>query len=213
MKYKFDVDQIAEDPYRCQLKLVFQDEKPLIAFVGLNPSTADDKKDDRTIRKCINYCKIWGYGGFYMVNLFAYRETDRSQIYKVENPNGPENDFYLKRVFDDVELVICCWGNDGVLKARNKEVLEMIKEPFCLSVNSTGELAHPLYLNNSLILLNIMRKRFLLRDRSDTRKINSYHSSKLWQETIILNYSKIDFGSSRKNGQNIPLHLALRWEE
>jgi hypothetical protein len=136
--------------YRYTLKRILNKELPMIAFVGLNPSTADTENNDPTIDKCIHYCKQWGYGGFYMVNLFAYRATDRSQIYLVEDPIGPENGFHLKQVFDKVDKVICCWGNDGAFKARNREVLKMIQEPYCLSINATGEPAHPLYLSKSL---------------------------------------------------------------
>jgi len=36
-------------------------------FIGLNPSTANEEVDDPTIRRCVNYAKDWGYGGFMMV--------------------------------------------------------------------------------------------------------------------------------------------------
>lgn len=45
-------------------------------FIGLNPSTADESKDDPTIRRCIRFAKDWGYGGLLMMNAFAFRATD-----------------------------------------------------------------------------------------------------------------------------------------
>jgi len=42
-----------------------------VNFVLLNPSTADEGKDDQTIRRCINLTKSWKYDGFYVTNLFA----------------------------------------------------------------------------------------------------------------------------------------------
>ena len=47
-------------------------EHPLILFIGLNPSTADETKNDPTIRRCINFAKDWGYGGVMIANLFAF---------------------------------------------------------------------------------------------------------------------------------------------
>jgi sec-independent protein translocase protein TatC len=32
-------------------------------FIGLNPSTADEVKNDPTVRRCINFAITWGYGG------------------------------------------------------------------------------------------------------------------------------------------------------
>jgi hypothetical protein len=42
-------------------------------FIGLNPSTADEVRDDPTIRRCAGYARRWGYGALCMTNLFAYR--------------------------------------------------------------------------------------------------------------------------------------------
>jgi len=131
--------------YRYVLTRIFNEKLPIVAFVGLNPSTADDKEDDPTINKCISYCKNLNYGGFYMVNLFAYRSTDQSQLFLQEEPVGVENDKHLANVISKVDKVICCWGNTGTLKGRNVEVLKKISQPYCLNINISGEPTHPLY--------------------------------------------------------------------
>ncbi|WP_417651456.1 DUF1643 domain-containing protein, partial [Acinetobacter baumannii] len=48
--------------YRYSLWRIWDKEKPIFTFVGLNPSTADREQDDRTIRRCINFAKSWGGG-------------------------------------------------------------------------------------------------------------------------------------------------------
>ena len=45
-------------------------------FIGLNPSTADETRDDPTVRRCVGFAKSWGYGALCMTNIFAWRDTD-----------------------------------------------------------------------------------------------------------------------------------------
>ena len=47
-----------------------------VAFIGLNPSTADEQVDDPTVRRCIRFAKDWGYDAMWMMNIFAFRATD-----------------------------------------------------------------------------------------------------------------------------------------
>lgn len=61
--------------YRYTLTRRFADG-PTVAFIGLNPSTADEHADDPTIRRCLGFAKRWGYGELVMLNLYALRSTD-----------------------------------------------------------------------------------------------------------------------------------------
>lgn len=49
---------------------------PMALFCGLNPSTADGKKDDPTIRRCMDFACRLGYGSMVMVNVFPYITPD-----------------------------------------------------------------------------------------------------------------------------------------
>ena len=66
--------------YRYALWRTWDEAKPQVMIIGLNPSTADETKDDPTITRCINFAKAWGYGGVCMANLFAYRATAPSDV-------------------------------------------------------------------------------------------------------------------------------------
>ena len=70
--------------YRYSLYRIWDKKKKFVLFIGLNPSTADEGMDDPTIRRCSGYAQNWGYGGFMMVNLFAYRTTFPSNLKKVK---------------------------------------------------------------------------------------------------------------------------------
>ena len=69
--------------FRYVLSRVWDEEKPTVMFIGLNPSTADECEDDPTIQKCIKFAQSWDYGGLYMLNLFAYRTTNPRVLWEV----------------------------------------------------------------------------------------------------------------------------------
>lgn len=131
--------------YRYELHRVWDDTKPLVLFICLNPSTADADNEDNTSRVCINYAKRWGYGGLLIANLFAFRSTDPSGLYKVADPIGPDNDVWLKQLQTEASLVICAWSNMGGFKNRDKAVLNFLESPHCLVKLKSGRPGHPLY--------------------------------------------------------------------
>src|SRR5678809_1192361 len=53
-------------------------------FVMLNPSTADGMQDDPTIRRCMGFCRSWGYDTLSVRNLFPWRATDPKELVKAE---------------------------------------------------------------------------------------------------------------------------------
>lgn len=62
--------------YRYRLSRIWADG-PRATFVMLNPSTADENKDDPTLRRCMGFARQWGLGGLSIVNLYALRATNR----------------------------------------------------------------------------------------------------------------------------------------
>jgi len=123
-----------------------------VLFIGLNPSTADDTFDDNTIIRCTRFVQDWGYGGFFMANLFAYIATDPLDMKNAEDPVGPNNDYYLKKFHAETAITVAAWGGDGKYLSRCKEVtkiLQPIKELHCLGITKDGLPRHPLYLKRS----------------------------------------------------------------
>ncbi len=124
---------------------------PYCPFIGLNPSTADERILDPTVRRCIDYAKRWGYGALCMTNIFAWRDTDPQDMMKAEEPIGEKNDETLIRISKDAGVVIAAWGCHGSYRDRAKRVLEIIPNLCALKLNSDGSPAHPLYLRKSLV--------------------------------------------------------------
>jgi hypothetical protein len=137
--------------YRYVLSRIWDDSKQAVMMVGLNPSTADENEDDPTVARCINFAKSWGYGGIYMLNLFAVRTPKPKKIYKADEPIGSENDKYLKEYSQKCDKIICAWGNDGSYKNRSNEIKSNFSHLYYLKINKSGEPAHPLYLKSDLV--------------------------------------------------------------
>ena len=139
--------------YRYALSRTWNGKKKTILFIGLNPSTADEKIDDPTIRRCINYAQNWGYGSLLMVNLFAYRATLPSELKNVKNPIGNDNDLHIIELSKKADIAVAAWGNEGTLLNRDKEVKKILPNLMCLKINKSGQPAHPLYQKKDLKLI------------------------------------------------------------
>lgn len=132
--------------YRYRLWRTWDTSKPTLAWVMLNPSTADETEDDPTIRRCIGFAKDWGFGGIEVVNLFALRATDPDELREHAKPVGPRNDEVLHTVADEAENVVCAWGANGGLMDRGQTVAGMIDtELHALDTTKDGHPVHPLY--------------------------------------------------------------------
>lgn len=73
MSYRVDIYENSFDN-SSRFLLGMDGEKPLIS-IGLNPSTADEKKPDMTISKIIGFANRFGFDSFIMLNLYAQRAT------------------------------------------------------------------------------------------------------------------------------------------
>jgi hypothetical protein len=135
--------------YRYLLWRVWQPNQRLVAFVGLNPSTADEQRDDPTIRRCVSFAKTWGYGGMIVANLFAYRATLPSELRIAFDPIGPENDDYLNILTTQCALVVACWGNHGTYLTRDNAVQRLFINLYALDLTKSGAPRHPLYVRGT----------------------------------------------------------------
>ena len=81
--------------YRYELRRTWDDRLPVLLWIGLNPSTADHIQDDPTNRRIAGFSRRWGYGGYVLANLFAYRSPDPKALKQARDPIGPENDTLL----------------------------------------------------------------------------------------------------------------------
>jgi hypothetical protein len=122
-----------------------------VAFICLNPSTADETTDDPTVRRCIQFAKDWGFSAFCMLNLFAFRSTDPKAMLAHPDPIGPDNKRTILKVANSVHRVVAAWGNHGHHLGQHAWALETVPNLYCLRQNKDGSPCHPLYLPASLL--------------------------------------------------------------
>lgn len=123
--------------------------KATVLFIMLNPSTADDKRNDPTIARCAQLSKLWGFERAEIVNLFAYKATQPQTLRRASDPVGPDNDRFILEAAQRADCIIAAWGNHGTLLARDEEVLRLIPERhriWCFGKTKIGAPKHPLYL-------------------------------------------------------------------
>lgn len=131
--------------YRYGLWRIWDEEKPLIMFIGLNPSTASENMDDPTIRRVKRFAKDWGYGGVYMCNLFAFVTAYPEELKTCDDPIN-ENDKWLARFGFMCKDVLFAWGSFKEAKQRAEVVSKMFPGAVCLGITKDGSPKHPLYI-------------------------------------------------------------------
>ena len=136
--------------YRYELRRIWNPQKKLVCWVMLNPSTADSRFDDPTIRRIKGFTRLWAYGGIIVVNIYGYRSKDPMELRKVTDPIGPENIKYIMQADKEAAITICAWGNGGTWQAQGNKILKTLKKPMFLSITKQDQPSHPLYLKKNL---------------------------------------------------------------
>ena len=145
---------------------------PMVAFIGLNPSTADEINDDPTVRRCLGFARRWGFGGMYMLNVFAYRSTNPRALMAAADPVGPRNGAALRTTCRRCDMVVVCWGVWGRLCDRGEVVIELLggMPIHCLGTTREGHPKHPLYLRSSTMPVRFPRGGDAAAERENGRR-------------------------------------------
>jgi hypothetical protein len=146
-----------QNEYRYTLLRIWDSTKPRIAFIGLNPSVADERQDDNTVHKCINIARRDGYGSMIMLNAYAYRSTDPKALTTRPDVVGTGNDHHIAQACKTADKIVVAWGNHAT-DDRHLTLLKVLDghKLYCFAKNNNGKPKHPLYvsLTAPLILYN-----------------------------------------------------------
>lgn len=141
--------------YRYLLWRKWDADLPKLCFVMLNPSTADETRNDPTISRCVGFAQRWGFGSMEVVNAFAYRATDSNELRRVKDPVGRSADEYIAEAIERSDKVVVAWGNWGTLMDRHLALNAMLvgADVSCFGITNLNQPKHPLYLRNDARLV------------------------------------------------------------
>ncbi|MEM6304936.1 MAG: DUF1643 domain-containing protein [Pseudomonadota bacterium] len=138
------------ETYRYSLTRVWDKEGPRVMFVMLNPSTADETRNDPTVERCERRARALDYGAFRVCNIFAYRATDPRDLRRAAAPEGPGNAAALRRGARWADHIVAAWGAHGDHLDQGRRIAALLagmRRPlFHLGLTKAGHPRHPLYL-------------------------------------------------------------------
>ena len=133
-----------------------------IAFVMLNPSSADASYSDPTIRRVEGFVRDWGYERLLVVNLFSLRSAVPRDLLLSRDPagikRGRDNDDWIGLATANVDRIVLAWGafveQRPLFAERTRDVLASLPRDKCsvLGLTSGGVPRHPLYLKKDTLL-------------------------------------------------------------
>lgn len=120
-----------------------------INWLMLNPSTADDTRNDATVERCCRRARRAGYGRVLVTNLFGLRSPNPDALTEAEDPIGRLNDAAIGMAARRADGVACGWGAHGGLGGRASGVLRLLRGVSLRALGTTteGHPRHPLYVS------------------------------------------------------------------
>lgn len=131
--------------HRYSLWRIWNADKPLVMFIGLNPSTANHQDDDPTIKSVIRLAKFNGYGGVFMTNCYTYISTNPDEL-NITDIGQEDNYGTLLSIAEKCRDVVFAYGNFKQIEQSVKDRLcQMFPNALCIKKNKNGSPVHPLF--------------------------------------------------------------------
>lgn len=142
--------------WRYRLWRIWNKTLPVLIFVMLNPSIANEDQNDPTVERCERRARRLGFGGVVVYNVFAFVSTDPDALKLTLDPVGPMNNIHLDNMHAlyPCRVVVCAWGKHA--GKRGQDVAALLSKHsalHCLKLNKDGSPQHPLYLRNDAPLI------------------------------------------------------------
>jgi hypothetical protein len=157
---------MSDEQYRFRLTRDLRVGAGKAVWVMLNPSTADQRQDDPTIRRVKAFSARLGVRHIEVVNLYPHRATDPKQLLTLVPPDDVDdasrwrtrNRRTVQLAVQSADHVVFAWGGfylphyiAGRLPRPTNVIGETFragKTPVCLGVTGRGEPRHPLYVRS-----------------------------------------------------------------
>lgn len=133
---------------------------PRVVWIMLNPSTADAKIDDPTIRRCMGFARDWGMGGIDVVNLYPWRAADPKDLVRAAERFDVlcplDRNHHLRAAIIEANTApVAAWGAHPLAARAVPGLLELFASRdvggtlaprlVCLGTTKGGAPRHPLY--------------------------------------------------------------------
>ncbi|SHH42567.1 DUF1643 domain-containing protein [Cognatishimia maritima] len=156
IKRRFQKDDAASEAvysdcetYRYALTRVWDEQKPRLLYIMLNPSKATEQQNDPTIERCERRARALGFGAFCAVNIFALRETDPHQMRRHPAPEGADNAAEILRACQWADHIVAAWGVHGAHLGQGPRTKDFIHyagfQLHHFGLTKGGHPRHPLY--------------------------------------------------------------------
>jgi hypothetical protein len=130
--------------YRYHLWQRWDSTKPNCCFVLASPGPNDELGNDPTLARLARIAASADCGGLELVNLFALRAPGPRELEAARDPIGPSNDIVLMHVAESAGMVVCAWGQHGLLLSRGRIVKKMLVDAgLALHVLAETVAGHP----------------------------------------------------------------------
>ncbi|TPN44894.1 DUF1643 domain-containing protein [Mesorhizobium sp. B1-1-7] len=136
-----------EDPvYRMALWRIWDRGKPLLLVGMLNPSTAGRRKNDPTINRLFHFARANGFGGFIVVNAYAFRASHPQVMFAAADPIGPLNRAAIDEACRLCATALLAYGA-GASEGGHRlwlQISSRIDNVVCLGTSQDGSPKHPM---------------------------------------------------------------------
>lgn len=149
--------------FRYRLEREVQPSGLVYAYLGVNGSTAGVIDNDQTVRKLFGFTLRNNGSRFIVGNAFAFRSKDVRALAAAVDPVGPDNDFHLRAIIRDADILVPFWGSREKLPAHLYHRLDWLLELLAISgkpvkifgLSKSGDPLHPLMLGYKTPLVDL----------------------------------------------------------
>ena len=146
--------------HRFRLWRAWAPEKPRLAWLMMNPSTADETSLDPTVRRCVGFAHEWGFGGIEVFNVATLRTPSPSVLVMTHNLGidvfeREARDAAIREVLPTIGRVVVAWGSCSLVCAEAPSVARVFAlggvEVVALGRTKEGHPRHPLYVRGDTL--------------------------------------------------------------
>lgn len=110
--------------YRYRLDRQIGDALKTVAFIGINPSIANEVDNDKTVNRMLSFAMGNGAGKVIVANVFSLISTDINGLRTDIPLKGNEHDFHFQQIISEADILVPCWGSRAKLRAGNRHFLD-----------------------------------------------------------------------------------------